>query len=99
MESHMVATAARRARLPSLAVRAVSDSAARRLPALAASALDDAGRPRAAAVLRGLVRRPWDLPATVAAGRDSRAALSALAAAADALIPALLAALDRPAPD
>ena len=96
MESHLAAAAARRARLPSLAVRAVSDPASRRLPALAATALDETGRPRAGAVLRGLVRRPWDLPALIAAGRDSRAALAALAAAADALIPALLAALDRP---
>jgi adenosylhomocysteine nucleosidase len=97
MESHRIAAVARRARLPSLAVRAVSDTASRRLPALAADALDEAGRPRAGAVMRGLLRRPWDLPALFAAGRDSRAALAALSSAADGLVPALLAALGRPA--
>ena len=94
MESHRIASAARDARIPCLAVRAVSDPADRRLPALAADALDSAGRPRAAAVLGGIVRRPWDLPALIAAGRDSRKALTALARAAEVALPALLAALD-----
>lgn len=90
MESHRVAASARRARLPVAAVRTVSDPAERRLPALVANALDAAGRTRRAAVLAGLARRPWDLLPLVAAGRDSRAALAALAAAAPQLIPALL---------
>ncbi len=95
MESHRVAAVARAggAKLPCLAIRAVSDPAGRRLPALAAHALGPDGTPRLGAVLRGLARRPWDLPALLAAGRDSRAALTALSAAADAAIPALLAAL------
>lgn len=96
MESHRVAAAARVARVPVLAVRAVSDRAAGRLPALAAHALDPEGRPQLRAVLAGLVRRPWDLPALLAAGRDSRAALSALAVAAEAVIPALVATLEQP---
>lgn len=90
MESHRVAASARRARLPVAALRAVSDAAGRRLPALVAHALDAAGRPRRAAVLAGIIRRPWDLPALIAARRDSRAALAALAAAAPQIIPALL---------
>ena len=98
MESHRMAAMARGARLPCLAIRAVSDPSGRRLPALVANALDADGRPRPGAVLRGLARRPWDLPALIAAGRDSRAALATLSAAADALIPALLSAVpDRQA--
>lgn len=94
MESHALAEAARGAGIPCIALRAVSDPAHRRLPMLAASALDADGRPALRAVLRGIARRPWDLPALIAAGRDSRAALAALTEAAEALIPALLAAAD-----
>jgi adenosylhomocysteine nucleosidase len=96
MESHRIVAVARSAKLPCLAIRAVSDPSGRRLPALAADALDAFGRPLAGAVLRGLARRPWDLPALLAAGRDSRAALAALADASGALIPALLSALSDP---
>ncbi len=91
MESHRVAAAAAAAGLPCIAVRAISDPAERALPRLATDALDDRGRPRIGAVLAGLLRHPGDLPALLAAGRDSRAALAALRDAADGLIPALLA--------
>jgi hopanoid-associated phosphorylase len=90
MESHCVAAVAAGAGLACLAVRAISDPADRALPALAADALGPDGRPRIGAVIWGLLRRPGDLPALLAAGRDSRAALAALRGAADAVIGALL---------
>jgi nucleoside phosphorylase len=94
MESHRVAAVAAGAGLACLGVRAISDPADRALPALAADALGPDGRPRTGAVIGGLLRRPGDLPALLAAGRDSRAALAALRGVADTVIGALL----RPPP-
>ena len=91
METHRIAAAAAQAGLACLAVRAISDPADRALPALAADALGPHGRPRVRAVALGLLRRPSDLPALLAAGRDSRAALAVLRRAADAVIGTLLA--------
>lgn len=91
MESHRLAAVSARAGLPCLAVRAISDPADRALPALSAGALGPDGRPRIGAVLARLLRRPGDLPALIAAARDSRAALTALRSAADALMRDLLA--------
>lgn len=90
METHRIAIAARDFGLPCFAIRAVSDPAVRALPASATDALGEDGRPRVGPVLLGLVRRPWDLPALLAAKRDSEAALAALAAVADDLCAALL---------
>lgn len=95
METHRVAAIARDAGLPCIAIRAISDPAGRKLPALVASALDENGRPRIKAVLTGIASRPWDLPALIRAGGDSRAALRALSDKAGLLIPALLAGLDH----
>lgn len=94
METHRIAAIAREAGLPCLAIRAISDPASRNLPALVAHALDEEGRPRIGAVLRGLVFRPFDLPALIRAGRDSRKAFGALSSAAGYVVPALLAELD-----
>lgn len=90
METHRVADVAQSAQIPCLAVRAVSDPAMRALPASAAGALDDDGRPRIAHVLKGLVRRPADLPALIAAKRDSDRALAALSSVADQIFSDLL---------
>lgn len=93
METHRVAAIARKAGLPAIAIRAISDPASRSLPALVAHALDEEGRPRIGAVLRGLAARPFDLPALIRAGHDSRRALGTLSTAAALVIPALLAEL------
>jgi hopanoid-associated phosphorylase len=90
MESHRVAAVAAKAGLACRAVRAISDPADRALPALAADALGPDGRPLMRTVIAGLLRRPGDLPALLAAGRDSRMALAALRRAADAVMGALL---------
>lgn len=95
METHRVAAVARKAGLPVIAIRAVSDPASRSLPALVAHALDEDGRPSIRTVLRGLAARPFDLPALIRAGRDSSKALGALSIAATLIIPPLLAELDE----
>ncbi len=90
MESHRVALVTAAAGLPFLAVRAIGDPAGRALPALAARALGEDGRPRIGPVVAGLLRRPGDLAALLRVKRDTEAALAALAAVAETLIPAIL---------
>ncbi len=85
MESHAVARAAAAAGLPFAALRVIADSAAASLPAVARAALTDQGSIAVGRVLFGLLRRPSDLPALLRLGRDSRAALRALAAGGEAL--------------
>ena len=90
MESHRVALVAAAAGLPFLALRAIGDPAGRALPALVARALGEDGRPRIGPVVAGLLRRPGDLAALLRVKRDTAAALAALAAVAETLIPAIL---------
>ena len=90
MESHRVALVAAAAGLPFLALRAIGDPAGRALPALVARALGEDGRPRIGPVIAGLLRRPGDLAALLRVRRDTAAALAALAAVAETLIPAIL---------
>lgn len=85
MESHAVARAAAAAKLPFAAFRVIADGAAASLPAVAQAALTDQGSIAVGRVLFGLLRRPSDLPALLRLGRDSRAALRALAAGSEAL--------------
>lgn len=90
METHRVARAAS-GRVPCVAIRAVSDPADRALPDLTSDALDAAGNPRIGHVVARLALKPWQLPALLAAKRDSDAALAALGAVADEVIGGLLA--------
>ncbi|MFO1035382.1 MAG: hypothetical protein U1E45_00935 [Geminicoccaceae bacterium] len=78
MESQHVATAARAAGLPFSVVRVVLDPADRDLPASALVRLDPEGRPRPLAIVAGLPRRPWEIPALVALGRDHAQAMRVL---------------------
>lgn len=91
MESHRLAGVARRSEIGLRVVRAISDPADRSLPSLAATALGPDGRPRIGRVLRGLLRRPHELPSLIAAGRDSQRALKALGASADRVFAGLFA--------
>lgn len=90
MESHRLAMVASDHGLDLKIIRAISDPFDRTLPALAATALGPDGRPRIGRVLLGLLSRPWDLPALLAAKKDSDRALATLRQAADAEIEALL---------
>lgn len=81
MESHAVAKVAKEAGLPFLALRAVADPAERALPLWAASTTDAQGKVKLRVALGALFRRPWELPAAIRLGRETRAALDALRSA------------------
>lgn len=78
MESHAVAAAAQAAGLPFLVLRAVADPPGRSLPGWALSATGEDGKVRLGAALGALGRRPWDLPASIRLGLETRRALTAL---------------------
>ncbi|MTJ83337.1 MAG: nucleoside phosphorylase [Telmatospirillum sp.] len=88
LESASVALACRDAGRPYAVIRTVADPADRDLPSLVADALTPDGRPQPMKVAAGLLRRPFELPALIAVGRDSGKALSALRAAVGRLGPA-----------
>jgi adenosylhomocysteine nucleosidase len=77
MESAALGRAAAAAGVPFLALRAVTDGVRHRLPDLEAL-VDAAGRPRPAALLRHLARRPADVAALVRLGLGARRAAPAL---------------------
>ena len=78
MESGGVAQAARALGLPLCVIRAVADPASRALPLSALAGLDAEGNARPWPVIKGLLRRPADLPGLIRVGLDSQRALSAL---------------------
>jgi hopanoid-associated phosphorylase len=79
LESGGVARVAAEAKLPFVVVRTIADPAARDLPPAALVGLDRRGGVALAAVLGSLWREPGQLPKLLAAARDTRAALAALA--------------------
>lgn len=81
MESGAVARFAARRGLPFAVLRSVADGPGDALPRAAHHALTADGRPALAAILAGLARRPWELPALIRLGRASARAHAALAAA------------------
>lgn len=82
MESGAVARAAARHGLPFAVLRAVADVAQEAIPS--AAAITPSGEPDIPRVLRGLLRRPWELPALLRLGRASAAAHARLRQAASA---------------
>lgn len=85
MESHRAARAAAQAGLPFAMIRAVADPATRALPPAAFEAIGADGRVRPLATALSILRRPQDLPALLALGRESGAALETLTRAGAAL--------------
>ena len=85
MESHLVMACG----LPWAVIRAVSDAAEHALPRAALAGLKADGEPDVGGVLRGLVRRPWELPSLIRTAREAGTALSALRHARDLLGPRL----------
>jgi len=77
-ESHIAAGFAADRGLPFVSVRAVSDSVYRELPPAALLALKPDGSPDVAAVLKSLLRHPWQLPALLRTAREYGRALESL---------------------
>jgi hopanoid-associated phosphorylase len=78
MESHVVARAAARARLPFAVLRAIADPAERALPDAAIAGMSRDGRPDLRAVLWSLARNPAQLPSLLCIAADARRAMAAL---------------------
>jgi hopanoid-associated phosphorylase len=89
MESGAVAEACAAAGKPFVVLRAVADPADRAIPPFALAGLGEDGRTKFLPVLLGLIGQPATLPALLGLARDSRAALTALGAAARLLGPTL----------
>ncbi|MFY9991326.1 MAG: phosphorylase [Rhodoplanes sp.] len=78
MESHIVASLARRHGIPMAAIRVITDPAERALPACAVSAMRPNGTTDILAMIRSVISRPRELPALVQTALDARAARSTL---------------------
>ncbi len=87
MESAAVGAQANAAGAPFVAVRVIVDPANFDIPSSAIGALADNGEPRAWPVIRGLIRRPQELPALLKLARWYRISLTSLSRAANALQP------------
>jgi len=89
MESHVVARAAARARLPFAVLRVIADPAERALPETAVAGMGHDGRPDLGAVLRSLGRNPAQLLSLLRVAGDARRAMAALARCKGVLGPRL----------
>ncbi len=88
LESHRVAAAAERARIPFLVFRVIADAAERDLPPAALVPLTKSGHP-SMRVLGSIVARPGQIPGLLTLARETRVALEALRQGARALSAAL----------
>jgi hopanoid-associated phosphorylase len=88
LESHRVARAAERARVPFLVFRVIADAAGRNLPPAALVPLTKSGHP-SVRVLGAVVAKPGQISALLTLARETRAALDALRRGAVALGAAL----------
>ncbi|MEE8393107.1 MAG: hypothetical protein V3R66_02080 [Rhodospirillales bacterium] len=78
MESQGVGEAARKAGVPFMAVRVIADSHLRRVPKWLTGCIDEDGRVNTAAVIGGLIIRPFDIKAVLVLSGDAGDALIAL---------------------
>jgi hypothetical protein len=78
MESHIVASLARKHDIPMAAIRVITDPAERALPACAVSAMRPNGTTDILAMIRSVMARPRELPALLQTALDARAARSTL---------------------
>jgi adenosylhomocysteine nucleosidase len=78
MESHVAAAAAEAHGLPFAACRVIIDPAHRSLPPAALIDLRPDGTPDILAILRSVLRQPWQLPELMRVAADARAAQVAL---------------------
>ncbi len=79
MESASIAWFAKKAGVPFLVVRAITDPAEMAIPRSVQNWVDEFGRVRLFKVIQGVIKRPMDLPLLVDLGRNFRAARAALA--------------------
>jgi adenosylhomocysteine nucleosidase len=89
MESFSILAEAAAANVPSIAIRAVSDSLGEDLPLNFSETLDASGKVRYARVAAALVRAPQQLPALLRLGRRSRRAAKELARFLDSYVTSL----------
>lgn len=90
MESHAVAMTARERHLPLYVIRVVADPANQTLPEAANDAVADDGSVDTIKTLRGLAKRPGDLPALIKLGQQSSKAHRILKRDGRALLDALV---------
>lgn len=95
MESFAVLTEAAERKIPSVAIRAISDAADQDLPMDFSGVLDNQGKVQASKVVRALARAPQKLPSLLRLGRDTRLAAMKLAELLDGCILDLAARADR----
>lgn len=91
LESHRVAAAASRAKLPFVILRVIADAADRDLPPAALVRLRRNGQPDLVRVVVAIARSPGQIPALVRLSKETRAALDVLLKGARTLEAALLA--------
>jgi adenosylhomocysteine nucleosidase len=78
MESHQAAGVALEAGVPFCAIRVVADPAGRAIPSAALRGMRPDGSINSGAVVFALLSRPWQLPALIRLGRDSKRGFEAL---------------------
>jgi adenosylhomocysteine nucleosidase len=89
MESHIVASVAAKHTIPMAAIRVITDPAVRALPKSAIGAMRADGTTDIAAMLRLLVKNPWELPKILRTAFDARAARATLRRGRQLLGPSL----------
>ncbi len=78
MESHAVAQVAAELGVPFIAIRAIADPLDRDVPSWVTDVVGNDGRPRAGAVIAGVARHPFDVPALMRLGADTEKAIASL---------------------
>jgi adenosylhomocysteine nucleosidase len=86
MESFAVLGVAATHNLPAVAIRVISDTSDGEIPAFVNAMLDEKGRVKASGALREIAKHPFQVPALIRLGRDSKTAAEALANFLEAFI-------------
>jgi len=84
-ESHIAARLARKHAIPFVAIRAISDAAARGLPPAALVPLKSSGHVRLTGILKSVLSEPMQVPDLWVTGREAGKAFAALGRCRDAL--------------
>jgi adenosylhomocysteine nucleosidase len=79
MESASMALFAKKAGVPFMVIRAITDPAEMAIPQSVQNSVDEFGRVRLSRVIQGVIKHPMDLSLLVRLGRNFRAARGVLA--------------------